>query len=200
MHSHIDCICLTFLHCVFLNVSLNCLHEMMHSHIGCICLTFLHCVFSNVFSKRVHEQMQSHTGYICLTFLHYVFSNVISKHLGHSMHSHIDCIYATFPHCAFSNVSSNCLHGRMQSYSCCTWWIFHFCPSFSFDLFHWQEHSNTISIILFYHQHTMLPNDYFKLRQMFVLFWFSIVMVKLKVKFIQSKISESLVISDPKIT
>ena len=44
-------ICFTFLHCVFSNVSLNCMHEKRHSHIGCICLTVLHCVFSNVSSN-----------------------------------------------------------------------------------------------------------------------------------------------------
>ena len=38
LHSHIDCICLTFLHCVLLNGPSNCLHKMMQSHIGCICL------------------------------------------------------------------------------------------------------------------------------------------------------------------
>ena len=40
------------LHCVFSNVASNHLPEKRHSHIGCICLTFLHCVFSNVPSKR----------------------------------------------------------------------------------------------------------------------------------------------------
>ena len=43
-HSHTGYICFTFLHCAFLNVSLNGLHENMQSRIGCICLTFLHCV------------------------------------------------------------------------------------------------------------------------------------------------------------
>ena len=40
------CICLTFLHCAFSNVSLNPLPQRMHSRIGCICFAFLHCVFS----------------------------------------------------------------------------------------------------------------------------------------------------------
>ena len=39
------CIGLTFLHCVFSNASSNCLHEKMQSHIGCICMTDIHCVF-----------------------------------------------------------------------------------------------------------------------------------------------------------
>ena len=42
---------LTFLHhCVFSNVSSNCVPEKMHIHTGCICLAFLHCAFSNVSS------------------------------------------------------------------------------------------------------------------------------------------------------
>ena len=76
--SHTDCICLTFLHCVFLNVSSNHLHERMQNHIGCICLTFLncaisncstfhHCAFSNVSSNCLLEKRHSHIGYICLT-------------------------------------------------------------------------------------------------------------------------------------
>ena len=39
---------LTFLHCEFSNVLSNALPEQMQSHIGCICRTFLHCVFLNV--------------------------------------------------------------------------------------------------------------------------------------------------------
>ena len=41
--SHISCICLTFLHCAFSNVSANGLDGKRYSHIGCICLTFLLC-------------------------------------------------------------------------------------------------------------------------------------------------------------
>ena len=36
MQSHIGCICLIFLHCVFSNVSSNCPLERMHSRIGCM--------------------------------------------------------------------------------------------------------------------------------------------------------------------
>ena len=74
MQSHTGCICLTFLHCVFSNVSSNRLPEQMQNHTGCICWTFLHCAFSNVSSNDLLEKRQSHTGCICLTFLHYVFS------------------------------------------------------------------------------------------------------------------------------
>ena len=45
MHSHIGCISLTFLYCVFLNESSNGLQKKMHNHIDCICLTFLQYVF-----------------------------------------------------------------------------------------------------------------------------------------------------------
>ena len=72
-------ICLTFLHCVFLDVSAVRLHKRMKSHIGCICLTFLRCVLSNVSSKHLHERMHCHIGCTCLSFLHCVFSNVSSK-------------------------------------------------------------------------------------------------------------------------
>ena len=65
MHTHIGCICLTFLHCVFSYVSSKHLHCRMHNHTGCICSIFLRCVFSNVFSKRLPKQMQSHTDCTC---------------------------------------------------------------------------------------------------------------------------------------
>ena len=79
----------------------------MHSHIGCICSTFLHCVFSNVFSNCLPERMHNHIGYICLTFLHCAFSNVSLNCLPEWRHNHIGCIFLTFLHCVFSNVSSN---------------------------------------------------------------------------------------------
>ena len=65
-----------FLHCVFSNVSSNCLHQRMYSHIDRICLTFLRCAFSNVSSNCLPERMHSHIGCICLAFLHCAFSNV----------------------------------------------------------------------------------------------------------------------------
>ena len=67
LHSRIGCICLTFLHCGFSNVSSNCLHQRMHSDTGCICLTFLHCVFSNVSSNRLHKRIHSRIG--CIFFI-----------------------------------------------------------------------------------------------------------------------------------
>ena len=73
MQSHTGFICLTFLPCVFLNVSSNGLPVKMQSHIGCICFTFLHCVFSNVSSNRLPEKRQSYIVCICLTFLHCAF-------------------------------------------------------------------------------------------------------------------------------
>ena len=39
----------------------------MHNHTGCICLIFLHCVFSNVSSNCLHMRMHNHTGSICLS-------------------------------------------------------------------------------------------------------------------------------------
>ena len=103
MQSHIGCICLTFLHCAFSNVSSKCLPEWMHSHTGCIYLAFLHCAFSNGSSNRLPEKMRTHTGCICLTFLHCAFSNDSSNRLPEKMQNHIGCICLTFLHCAFSN-------------------------------------------------------------------------------------------------
>ena len=80
----------------FSNVSSKRLHNMMHSHIGCICLTFLHCAFSNVSSNHLPVRMQSHIGCICLSFLHCVFSYVSSNCLHEKRHSHIGCICLTF--------------------------------------------------------------------------------------------------------
>ena len=76
MHSHTGCIGLTFLHCMFSNVSSNCFIEKIYSYTGCICLTFLHCAFSYVSSKQWYEKMQTWNDCICLTFLHSVFPYV----------------------------------------------------------------------------------------------------------------------------
>ena len=48
IHDHIGCISPL---CIFKCV-LKWMRERMHNHTGCICLTFLHCWFSNVSSKR----------------------------------------------------------------------------------------------------------------------------------------------------
>ena len=82
----------------------------MQNHTDCICLTFLHCVFSNVSSNGPPERMHNHTGCICLTFPHCVFLNVSSILWHRKLHSYIGCIWLTFLHGASSNVSSNCLH------------------------------------------------------------------------------------------
>ena len=39
-------------------------------YIGCICLIYLHCVFSNVSSNCLSERIQKCIGYICLIFLY----------------------------------------------------------------------------------------------------------------------------------
>ena len=61
IQSCIVCICLTFLQCVFTNVSSNRQLEIMYSNINCICLVFLHCAFPNVYSKSLGQHRQSHT-------------------------------------------------------------------------------------------------------------------------------------------
>ena len=47
------------LHCELSNAFSNCLPEYMLNHTCCICLTFLHCVFSNV-SSNSWEDIKSH--------------------------------------------------------------------------------------------------------------------------------------------
>ena len=49
--------------------SSNSLDQSRHSHIGCICLSFLHCGFSYVSSNRLRDMMHTHIGCICLIFL-----------------------------------------------------------------------------------------------------------------------------------
>ena len=96
-------------HGVLSDVSSNCLPEQMHSHIGCICLTFLYCGFSNVSSNGLPQRKHSHIGCICFVFLHCAFSNVSLNYLDQSRHIHIGCTYLTFLRCGFSNVSLNYL-------------------------------------------------------------------------------------------
>ena len=86
MHNYTGCMCLTFLHCVFLNVTSNCLPDRKQSHTDYICLTFLRCVFSCAASKRLGQNMHNHIGCICLASLHCVFSNVFSKQLSSNIY------------------------------------------------------------------------------------------------------------------
>ena len=59
MQSHIDYICLTFLHCAISNVFPNHLPERRHSHISCIYMVvFPQYVFSNVFLSCVSTSRQ----------------------------------------------------------------------------------------------------------------------------------------------
>ena len=108
----------------------NCLSEKRHSHIGCICLTFLHCVFSNEPSDSMHGRIQSHIGCMCLTFLHCVFSNESSNSLPATMHKDIGCTCLTFLRCVFSNAPPNGLYKKLHSHIDCiylTWWHFFHC-------------------------------------------------------------------------
>ena len=119
MHSHICCICLAFLHCVFSSVESKSLDQSMHIHIGYICLAFLHCVFSNVSSRHLHKTMQNHIGCICKTFPQCEFSNVSSNCLPEKRHSHTGCICLAFLHCLLSSVCSNRLPKKMHIYIGC---------------------------------------------------------------------------------
>ena len=133
MHNHIGHICLTFPYCAISNVSLNCQHERKHNHIVCICATFLHRAFSNIYGDRLPERKHNHIACICATFLWCVSSNVSSN----EMQSHIGYICLTFLHCVFLNVSSNGLHERMHNhlgYICLTFPTvrFQMCPQIAF--------------------------------------------------------------------
>ena len=66
-----------------------------------LCLTFLHCVFPNVSSNGLSGRMQSHIDYVCLTFLHCAFSNVSSICLPEGMHTHTGCNYSISYHGPF---------------------------------------------------------------------------------------------------
>ena len=79
----------------------NCLPLRMQSHIGCIHLTFLQCVFSDASLTRLPEKIQSHIGCTCLVFLHSGFSNVLSNCLGQRMHNHTGCIGLFFSTVSF---------------------------------------------------------------------------------------------------
>ena len=149
-HTRIGCICLTFLHCVFSDVSSSCLLERMHNHICCICWTFLHCVFSNVTSNYLPEMMHIRTGCICLTFLHSAFSDVSLSCLLERMQNHTGCICLIFLRCAFSNESSKRLHKRMHNYTGCICLIFpyvHWQPS------HWSSSARN------YHFQDFVPSQ-----------------------------------------
>ena len=94
LHNHIDCICLTYLHCVFANVSS---YVRMESQNGCNYLTSLFCAFSYVSSNCLPENR-----HINLAFLS---ACVYSKHLHKKIQSHNCCICLTCsPLCVFKCV------------------------------------------------------------------------------------------------
>ena len=102
MHGHIG-LCLIFLHGVLSSVTSNCPPLTMHNYciVICISLTFLYCVFSNVSSNGLPDRCivtldafvlgfllcsfsnmsrrHIHTGCICLIFFHCVLSSVSSN-------------------------------------------------------------------------------------------------------------------------
>ena len=91
-------------HCVFLNVSSNCLNQRMHNCTDCICLTFLQCAFSNVSSKGLPERMHLIT--------------LIPQSAGiRGCKITLVAFVWFFLHCAPSNVSSNRLPERMHTHT-----------------------------------------------------------------------------------
>ena len=68
---------------------------MMQSHTGCICLTFSHCAFSDVSSNDLHVRMHSHTGCIC-SICFYPFSLLQKLLPWYNYFSH-HCFQVVYP-------------------------------------------------------------------------------------------------------
>ena len=109
MYSYTGCIRLAFLHCVFSNVSSNCMTGAMRSHTGCIYKTFPQCALSNASSSGLPERIYSYTGCISLVFLHCAFSNVSSYCLPEMMQSHTACMYLCIFKCALKSALKGAL-------------------------------------------------------------------------------------------
>ena len=127
MQSHIGCICLLFLHCVFSNYLL----KGMQGYTGCILLTFIHVHFQMCPQIACPRECIVALAAFVLTFSpQCVFkwilkwfapdiSNVSSNYITQKRHIHISCIYFAFLHCVFSNVSSMHLHKKIHSHIGC---------------------------------------------------------------------------------
>ena len=88
----------------------------MKSYIGCICLTWLHCVFSNVSSKYLDQRRYNQIVCIGFAFLHCAFSCASSGFLFDTMHTCTG--YLSFAHCSFPKASSKYLDQIMQNHKC----------------------------------------------------------------------------------
>ena len=98
----------------------------MKSYLGCICLTWLYCVFSNVSSKYLDQRRYNRIGCIGLAFLQCAFSCASSSFLFETMHDCTGCIYLSFSHCSFPNASSKYLNQIMQNHNVCIYTNFSF--------------------------------------------------------------------------
>ena len=118
MKSYIGCICLTWLHCVFSNVSSKYLDQRRYNQIVCIGFAFLHCAFSCASSGFLFDTMHTCTGY--LSFAHCSFPKASSKYLDQIMQNHNVCICTNVPYFVSKDLPSNFMHGRMHTH---TAWI-----------------------------------------------------------------------------
>ena len=109
MQNHTGCICLSFLHHGFSNVSSNCWDQYIQNHKGCIFLSFPHRAFSYVFSNCLDKRMHSRIGCICLSFLHRGFSNEYLYCLPYWMP------WLYFPHFESLNKESFHSHPNLQN-------------------------------------------------------------------------------------
>ena len=116
MHSHTDCTCL-----LFSRMGLQvCLHSAcIRGCLVCICMTSLHCVLPNRSLNGLTEKMQNHTVCFCMTFLHCESSNDSSNCAPGKLKNHTDCICFILLHRVLPNAFSNCLHLRMHNHSRC---------------------------------------------------------------------------------
>ena len=119
IQSHIYCICLTFLPCVFLNVSLNRLSEMMHS---CTFLFFL--ILSTVrfqmcpLIKCLIWWKVTLIVFVCL-FPTVCFHMCPQAAFMNEYKVTLVAFVGTFLQCVFSRVSSNCLSEKTFSHIGC---------------------------------------------------------------------------------
>ena len=73
-----------FLRCVVSDVLSNRVHEKRHSHIACICSTFLHycVVFSNVTSMHLDQSRRSHIVWFFSTVHFQIIPQIVSRRRG----------------------------------------------------------------------------------------------------------------------
>ena len=96
-----------FLQFAFSNASSNHLLKRMHSHIGCICLTFLHCEFLNVSSKHLPKKIEN-SHWLHLFDFFPIFSSLHDK-MCHQITCPKGCIVTLAAFVLLSTVCFKCV-------------------------------------------------------------------------------------------